>query len=201
MNTKRAKDPTATIVSAAILLTLLLIFYVNQGSPSEPLKPEHNPDLVTELDPFVRTGTYEPPPKYSARVIPATTRDKLFGNRAVMTAYRTATNYVSELLRAPASAQFSPIERTGIKTEGRHVRVAGYVDSQNGFGALIRSKYVLLMEGDLNFSEMSVEAVKVIDPVEETEITVKAKQESFLNKIRTVQAEVDKIKAENPSSF
>jgi hypothetical protein len=51
-------------------------------------------------------------------------------------------SFVKDRLRAPATAKFSPFEETTISELGDdRWRVAGYVDSQNGFGALIRDRY------------------------------------------------------------
>lgn len=53
-----------------------------------------------------------------------------------------AENFVRKGLRAPASAEFSSTFDTDINYKGGGAyRVKGYVDSQNGFGAMLRNYY------------------------------------------------------------
>lgn len=143
------------------LVLLAGVVWAKMQSDGPPRLQGVNEHLVTELDPFVRTGKYPPPPKYNAQVVHATLGDKTFGNPGAMTAYRTATNYVSEQLKAPSTAHFSPIEKSGVKFDAGHIRVSGYVDSQNSFGAMLRSKYTIWMRGDLAMGEVSVEAFQM----------------------------------------
>lgn len=54
-------------------------------------------------------------------------------------AYEAAKVFVSNKLKAPATAQYAPFDMMIIKTSpGFKWSVMGYVDSQNGFGALVR---------------------------------------------------------------
>ncbi len=55
-------------------------------------------------------------------------------------AYEMAKIFVLNTLKAPATAQFAPFNKRDIKTTpGLKWSISGYVDAQNGFGALIRS--------------------------------------------------------------
>ncbi|WP_424216363.1 hypothetical protein ACN20G_29945 (plasmid) [Streptomyces sp. BI20] len=62
-------------------------------------------------------------------------------------------DYVRDKLKAPASAQFSPEDETGVyphtlgPDEWKY-EINGYVDSQNGFGAMIRGNYRCLISTD-----------------------------------------------------
>ena len=49
------------------------------------------------------------------------------------------------VLKAPATAQFCPVNEylVGISQEEGIAVVSGYVDSQNGFGAMIRNKFIV----------------------------------------------------------
>lgn len=54
--------------------------------------------------------------------------------------------FVKERLRAPASAQFPSQGRDVAPQGGGRYTVRGVVDSQNGFGALVRSEYACSVE-------------------------------------------------------
>lgn len=60
-------------------------------------------------------------------------------------AYIYAKEFVSDALRAPATADF-PWEPESAALKGTIWHVAGHVDSQNGFGALIRSHWTCQVE-------------------------------------------------------
>lgn len=52
-----------------------------------------------------------------------------------------------QLLKAPASAVFPDLERfTVVKTNTNEYRVSGYVDSQNGYGAMVRVNFTVNMK-------------------------------------------------------
>lgn len=75
-------------------------------------------------------------------------------------ARQACEHFVSQNLKAPATARFSPHAETSIAgSDVGPYTVVGYVDSQNGFGALIRSKYActLSFSGDLaQLSDISI---------------------------------------------
>lgn len=55
-------------------------------------------------------------------------------------------DFVSQRLKSPGSAQYPLCKDTDITDLGDgNWRMAGYVDSQNGFGALLRTPFVLQM--------------------------------------------------------
>lgn len=64
-------------------------------------------------------------------------------------AYTASQYFVKQKLRAPGSADF-PIYQEGMvsKLNGGRYRVNAYVDSQNGFGAQIRSHYKCEVRAD-----------------------------------------------------
>lgn len=55
-------------------------------------------------------------------------------------AYRAACVAIQETLKSPGSAVFAPFEQIAISGEGV-VSLQGWVDSQNGFGALVRENF------------------------------------------------------------
>jgi hypothetical protein len=66
-------------------------------------------------------------------------------------AYFYSTEFVKKRLKAPSTADFANrSECTVVKVGDHRYRVSGYVDSQNGFGAMIRSSWVTEVhsEGD-----------------------------------------------------
>jgi hypothetical protein len=64
---------------------------------------------------------------------------------------------VTENLKAPATAKFAPRrEMKGIDRRDGGFNVTGYVDSQNGFGALVRSEYLCAIK-------ITKEGLEVVD--------------------------------------
>lgn len=64
-------------------------------------------------------------------------------------AYRAAMNIVAKNLKAPATAKFPGDWEESVSVEKAGIckfRVVGYVDSQNAFGAMIRTHYTLNVE-------------------------------------------------------
>ena len=61
-------------------------------------------------------------------------------------AYRTTQGFVKQHLVAPSTAQFPDYDKSFTQVIGKDsVQVNSYVDSQNGFGAMLRSYYVIQM--------------------------------------------------------
>lgn len=60
------------------------------------------------------------------------------------TAIVASENYVKQMLKSPATAKFTLIKTINISKE--KVEVRQYVDSQNGFGAIIRNEYSCTVE-------------------------------------------------------
>lgn len=56
-------------------------------------------------------------------------------------AYRACERAVESQLRSPSSAEFSGAPASTITQEDDSYRVSGTVDSENGFGAMIRSEF------------------------------------------------------------
>lgn len=57
---------------------------------------------------------------------------------------------VKEILKSPSTAKFPNILNWGFSKEKNIVKVQGYVDSQNGFGAEIRSEFLFTLDTDSN---------------------------------------------------
>lgn len=64
--------------------------------------------------------------------------------------YRSVKNLVKKKLKAPLTAVFPSLQEISITSakEKDNWDVSGYVDSQNSFGALIRTKYIMLIRYD-----------------------------------------------------
>ncbi len=63
------------------------------------------------------------------------------GSAGVGHAYRACERAVESQLRAPATADFSGVFGSTITEHDETVEVIGYVDSENGFGANIRTDF------------------------------------------------------------
>lgn len=54
-----------------------------------------------------------------------------------------------QVLKAPASAQFPPLQQMMVNGSGGQYTVSGYVDSQNSYGAMIRTQYTYHIYRDM----------------------------------------------------
>lgn len=59
-----------------------------------------------------------------------------------------ALSYVLDMLKEPNTAKFEFVQAKPRTTDPRIWDVAGYVDAQNSFGAMIRSRYVCVLSWD-----------------------------------------------------
>jgi hypothetical protein len=63
-------------------------------------------------------------------------------------AYATAKSFVEKELKAPRTAKFPMTSDIQIYQSANEWTIIGYVDSQNGFGALVRTQYKIEMSYD-----------------------------------------------------
>lgn len=61
--------------------------------------------------------------------------------------------YLEGRLKSPSTANYSGYGETSVRSVGDKYGVAGWVDSQNSFGAMLRMKYVIVLKkvGDRDF--------------------------------------------------
>jgi len=67
------------------------------------------------------------------------------GSDIKIDAYIQSKEYVKSVLNSPSSADFDLNCQTELRNDST-VLVSGYVDSQNSFGAMIRSTYIVKMK-------------------------------------------------------
>lgn len=81
-------------------------------------------------------------PAPAAPSVPAPKKAKTIPDRSV-DAFTYAQIFVKENLKAPATAKFAGLGESRIERlpDGETYKVYSYVDSQNSFGAMLRSKY------------------------------------------------------------
>lgn len=61
-------------------------------------------------------------------------------------AYTMAKKFITDRLKAPSTAEFASIHQSTVSQSGNNEwKVSSYVDSQNGFGAMIRTKFTISM--------------------------------------------------------
>lgn len=60
----------------------------------------------------------------------------------------TAKHYVKNNLKSPSSAKFCPQNELSIKETIDGIVVSGYVDSENSFGAKLRSDFTVVLTSD-----------------------------------------------------
>lgn len=76
--------------------------------------------------------------------------------------YATAETIISQYLKAPATAKFPGMSEVQITRFQDGFRVDGYVDSQNSYGALIRSPFSTLFQFKEN-SDAAIVLAVVLD--------------------------------------
>jgi hypothetical protein len=54
-----------------------------------------------------------------------------------------AQKYVEKQLKSPSTAKFPSLNKSKVKKSNNVYEISSYVDSQNGFGAIIRSNYIV----------------------------------------------------------
>lgn len=89
----------------------------------------------------VNEHTYKKPQKISTKEVKKENPESI---QKLLLAYNWSTDFVKKSLKSPSSASFA-----GLSEKPNHVKYIGndtylitsYVDSQNGFGAMIRSNY------------------------------------------------------------
>lgn len=70
---------------------------------------------------------------------------------AEIPAYVMAQSFVEKRLKAPSTAKFPLITADGVKTQylGECIHnIVGYVDAQNGFGAVLRTRYQVKLKNN-----------------------------------------------------
>lgn len=97
----------------------------------------------------VRCGSYE---MYDGEVVHYTVPDLELRDTNGKEAYYSviAKEIVESYLKAPSSAKYPSLTEFRMQRYGDIVAVSGYVDSQNSFGAMIRSEWVVQFRTDHN---------------------------------------------------
>ena len=73
-----------------------------------------------------------------------------------------AEKFVKQSLKAPSTAEFSPMDETKINIfEDNDVWVDGYVDAQNSFGAMLRSRYSVKMKYNPNNRTFTLTSINI----------------------------------------
>jgi hypothetical protein len=70
----------------------------------------------------------------------SSTSSEYYGDSKI-SAYTSAEIFIKSRLKSPATAKFQPFDESMVSYSGDEYIVTGYVDSQNSFGALIRSHF------------------------------------------------------------
>lgn len=86
-----------------------------------------------------------------------TTSNYLSDNEAVYASQK----FVESRLKSPKTADFQPMFQANVKRVNDIYTITSYVDSQNGFGAIIRSNYIVKLKrksnGDVSLIDIKIE--------------------------------------------
>lgn len=124
-----------------------------EGSTGYRIKINSNLDnIIMYLNPddTVHSIKYAGYELYANNSIIATIQDYTFTSDEKSELMIKCQSKVEEILKSPSTAKFPNILEWGFKKEKNIVIVQGYVDSQNGFGAEIRSKFQFIIDTDTN---------------------------------------------------
>ena len=84
------------------------------------------------------------------------TSNYLSNNEAVYASHK----FVESRLKSPKSADFQPMFQAKVKRENDIYTITSYVDSQNGFGANIRSNFIVKLKrksnGDVSLVDIEI---------------------------------------------
>jgi hypothetical protein len=81
---------------------------------------------------------------YSPKTARVTTPAPALGASGTYTACTMATQFVKDRLKAPSTARFQACSDAQIEYDGDHTfSVVSYVDSENSFGAMLRTTYLV----------------------------------------------------------
>lgn len=78
----------------------------------------------------------------------ATLGDYLLTEKEELQWIRFCKNGVNTVLKAPSTAKFAKDNNWAFKKEKNIVTIQGYVDSQNGFGAMVRSEFQFIVDAN-----------------------------------------------------
>ena len=104
--------------------------------------------LYLDTDKNVYNLKYADYDLYSANNVVATIQDYTFTTKEASDLQIKCQNKVKEVLKSPSTAKFPNIYEWGFSKEKNIVTVQGYVDSQNSFGAELRSKFQFVIDSD-----------------------------------------------------
>lgn len=87
---------------------------------------------------------------YQDGAVVATLQDYTMTTKEASTWMVQCEDKVKEVLKSPTTAKFPSITNWGFKKEKNIVTIQGYVDSQNSFGAEIRSEFQFIIDTNTN---------------------------------------------------
>ena len=133
----------------------------------------------------------------------ASQKEKLKGDNRETAACGYAEDYIKQQLKAPATARFDResmlkyIEKLGYNT----FRIRSHVDSQNTYGALIRTRFEITLEdcGSAQKKDWKVIALKWNDDKDQGEIKVQERLEEVDRKIerkKELQRKIEDLQEE-----
>lgn len=108
-------------------------------------------------------------------------------------AYLQGQYYIKQILKSPATASFPPLALLVRRLNDNRYEVVSYVDSQNSFGALLRTSWnvVFQYQNEKTYLEKMIFDGKVIYPVEESD----AYKQNQINQ-KEIQRLIDQIDIE-----
>ncbi len=89
-------------------------------------------------------------PLYKKKKIVATMSDYTFTSDELDKYHNMCMNIVTDILKSPSTAKFASYSNWGFSKNKQKITVQGYVDSQNSFGAEIRSDFQLIINSKNN---------------------------------------------------
>lgn len=124
-----------------------------EGSTGYRIKLDSNTDniiMYLNSDNSVYSINYAGYDLYTNNSSVATIQDYTFTTDEASEIMIECQSKVMEILKSPSTAKFPNILEWGFKKEKNIVTVQGYVDSENGFGAEIRSNFQFIIDTDTN---------------------------------------------------
>lgn len=113
-------------------------------------------------------------------------------------AYLQGQYYVKQILKSPATASFPSLDFLVNRLDDNRFEVVSYVDSQNSFGALLRTNWnvVFQYQNEKTYLKKMVLDGKVVYPVEENDAYKQNQknQEEIQRLLEQIESEQEKLK-------
>ena len=150
----RRKKSFASQLISVVVFVILLVVMLNMcsGDKDEPVAPlPASTPASTPQPASTPASTPQPASTPTDTTSSASTQDELGGSIGeTVEAWVAAKNFVERQLKAPSTAKFNGYASSPyvVHLGGSRYRITASVDSQNSFGAMLRTEFVAVVRAE-----------------------------------------------------